>query len=94
VALAVPALLLAIVLYLVLRSIRGVHHQLEKTISQVFLGEAPVPESDVITYQAVRQPLARRIAHRIRRLASRVRKNRLERHTKPGKSDGPTQNGE
>jgi monovalent cation:H+ antiporter-2, CPA2 family len=83
VALAIPALLLAVVIYLVARSIRGVHHHLEKTISQVFLGEVQISETETVPIPGIRQPLVRRLARRLRRFTSRIQKRRLERRSTP-----------
>jgi monovalent cation:H+ antiporter-2, CPA2 family len=67
-ALALPAFLLALVLYLVVRSIRGVHHQMERTFRQVFLGETPLAGAEEALPSMTRPNWIRRRIHRIRRL--------------------------
>jgi monovalent cation:H+ antiporter-2, CPA2 family len=72
-ALAIPALLLALAFYLVVRSIRGVHHQLERTFSQVFLGESQISSDEKIIFPASRPGFIRRQIRKTRLLWSRLR---------------------
>jgi monovalent cation:H+ antiporter-2, CPA2 family len=89
VALAVPALLLAILFYLVLRSIRSVHSQMEQTISQVFLGDAGESGTEEKLVATRPQPLVRRLTHSLRRFTSRMRKRRADDRSKQDNSGKP-----
>jgi len=72
-ALVIPALLLAFVLYLVIRSIRKGHQQLERIFSQVFWGESEV-SSEGDTSQPAQPNLIKRLINSIQRSAGRFRK--------------------
>jgi monovalent cation:H+ antiporter-2, CPA2 family len=62
--LAIPALLLAFVIYLVLRSIRGMHNQVEQAFSRVFLGDSGEPRNEYIA--PPRQTLVRKLSRKVR----------------------------
>jgi monovalent cation:H+ antiporter-2, CPA2 family len=72
-ALAVPALLLAFTFYLILRSIRGVHTELEQTFSQVFLGEQPCSAPEEISLKPAPPGLIRRLILKIKLLVKKIR---------------------
>ncbi|MBN1189346.1 MAG: cation:proton antiporter [Dehalococcoidales bacterium] len=76
--LAIPALILAVFLYLVLRSIRGVHTQLEQSVKQVFLGETPASDMATESASVTRRHLVSRLAGRIKRFISGLRKQRMD----------------
>ncbi len=46
IAIALPALLLAVILYLVLRSVRNIHNRMEESVSRVILGERHTEDSE------------------------------------------------
>jgi monovalent cation:H+ antiporter-2, CPA2 family len=70
-ALVLPAIILAFALYLVIRSIRGVHQQLERTFSQVFLGEEQVSSSGEGNLRAARATRVRRLIFKLKIAAER-----------------------
>jgi monovalent cation:H+ antiporter-2, CPA2 family len=88
-ALAIPALLLALALYLVLRSISGVQRHLERTVSQVFLGEQTSSQEGV-TSPDVRLSLVRRLFQKMMRLVTGKKPHQPSQPTVP---DSPVKSG-
>jgi len=80
-ALVIPALILAFVLYLVTRSIRSVHQQLERTFNQVFLGDSQIDSSEEDIPPSVRPTLIRRLFYGFKLLAIRMHLHRLSHPT-------------
>jgi len=72
-ALIVPAVLLALVLYLIIRSISRVHEQMEKAFSKVFLGEPQVSTSGREIFYTNHPKLIRRLKITLKRIASKFR---------------------
>jgi hypothetical protein len=91
-ALAIPAIILAFALYLVIRSIRGVNRQLERTFFRVFLGEqqdsSPVEDS----LPASRPSLIGRLIHSLKCLVARLSSLLLSSHEEAGKADKERKN--
>jgi monovalent cation:H+ antiporter-2, CPA2 family len=84
-ALAIPALLLAIALFLVTRSIWGVQHLLERTFNQVFLGEARTISTEEAAFSRARPTMIRILIRKIQRLLERLF---VESHRKNNKTGG------
>jgi CPA2 family monovalent cation:H+ antiporter-2 len=86
-ALAIPLLLLALLLYLVLNSIRHIHHQLEQNFSQVLLGEKYTSTSVEGPSSGISQDSLVKMARKVK---LRVVKKDRNRHRAKGKVKQPT----
>lgn len=66
-ALVIPVILLAVILYIVLNSIRHIHRQLEQNVSQIFLGEQYTSTSEAAKILGISESkvsgLLRKIKH-------------------------------
>jgi monovalent cation:H+ antiporter-2, CPA2 family len=67
-ALAMPAFILAVLIFLVTRSIRGVHQQLERTFSKVFLGDSQVSPGNTEFVRVSNPGLIKRLLRRLKRI--------------------------
>jgi len=85
-ALAIPLLLLALLLYLVLNSIRHIHRQLEQNFSQILLGEEYTSTSVEGAPPGVSQDSLVKMARKVKLPV--VKKGR-RRHRAEGKSEEP-----
>jgi CPA2 family monovalent cation:H+ antiporter-2 len=86
-ALAIPLLLLALLLYLVLNSVRHIHRQLEQNFSQILLGEEYTSTSVEGTRLGVGQDNLIKMARKVK---LRVVKKDRNRHRAKGKVKQPT----
>lgn len=83
-ALALPAIILAFALYLVIRSIRGVQRQMDRTCRQVFLGEEEASASAEDLLTADHPALVKRLGYSYRRFLVRSHLSRLFRRKAAG----------
>ena len=79
-ALAVPLLLLGVIIYLVSRSVIGIHNQLERTFSRTLLGDEYIFTSEAATILHTSQSRVESLARRMKLPAVKIgRRWQLER---------------
>lgn len=65
-ALAIPVLLLAVIIYIVLNSIRHIHHQLEQNFSQILLGDRYTSTSEAANLLGISESKVKELMHKMR----------------------------
>jgi len=70
--LAIPLILLAAILYLVLRSVRHIHGQLEKTFGRTLLGDEYISTSAAATLLGISQSKVEKLARRMKLPAVKI----------------------
>ena len=71
-ALAIPLLLLALVIYLVSRSVMGIHGQLEQTFSRTLLGDEYISTSEAAALLGISQSRVEELARRMKLHAVKI----------------------
>ena len=77
-ALAIPVILLAVILYIVLNSIRHIHRQLEQNFSQILLGEQHTSTSEAAKLLGISES---RVIDLMRKMKLKVTKKRDRQYT-------------